>query len=275
MPMTIFTLTSARSGTLYLKGLFEKNVKDCVCRHEPFFDIGNPTLFGRAIYDAQRGNLDRIRQLLAKKRNYIRGLNAPVYLETSHAFLKSAYVAALEFFPDMRLIHVIRDPLKIAKSEAYREEWRRRMRAPFHYYKGDDGNRYFVWALTGNEPIYRRFNFERITLFQRYLIQWIEIENRAIHFLEQNRLHDRCMTLHSPHDLNDPEKIKELFSRLGVQRRSAHLVMNGRKNRSWGHVTRITDEDIAQADEVIARLPDEYLKIFRNPPYNRFDWSRR
>ena len=121
MKTVIFTLTSARSGTLYLRSLFQKNVCDCVCRHEPFFDWGNPTLFGRAIEDASLGQLDRIRALLAKKRAYIDRLQASAYLESSHAFLKSAYVAALEFFPEMRLIHLIRDPLKVAKSEAYRQ----------------------------------------------------------------------------------------------------------------------------------------------------------
>ena len=120
-PLTIFTLTSARSGTLYLRSLFQNNVLDCVCRHEPFFDWGNPTLFGPAIYDAHAGRLDRIRARLARKRDYISRLRTGVYLESSHAFLKSAYVAAMEFFPDMRLIHLIRDPLMVAKSEAVRE----------------------------------------------------------------------------------------------------------------------------------------------------------
>src|SRR5690349_14373424 len=105
MKTTIFTLTSARSGTLYLKELFVRNVRNSVCRHEPFFDWGNPTLFGPAIYDAATGRLDRIRKLLAKKRQYVNGLPGQVYLESSHAFLKSAYVAALEYFPEMQLLH--------------------------------------------------------------------------------------------------------------------------------------------------------------------------
>src|SRR5262249_40384299 len=138
MPTVIFTLTSARSGTLYLRSLFKHNVADCVCRHEPFFDWGNPTLFGRAIYDAYAGRVDRIRSLLLKKRSYIERLRTDSYIESSHAFLKSAYLAALEVFPEMRLIHLIRDPLKVAKSEAYRQMWRQRLHTPFHFYRGDD-----------------------------------------------------------------------------------------------------------------------------------------
>src|SRR5581483_9177855 len=71
MELVIFTLASARSGTLYLRNLFQNNLKDCVCRHEPFFDWGNPTLFGPAIYDAYAGRWDRIRERLANKRAYI------------------------------------------------------------------------------------------------------------------------------------------------------------------------------------------------------------
>src|SRR6476646_7372875 len=151
MKKVIFTLTSARSGTLYLRALFAHNVPGCVCRHEPFCDCGNPTLFGRSIYDAYAGRIDRIRKLLAKKRRYIERLSGHTYLESSHAFLKSSYVAALEYFPEMRLVHLIRDPLKVAKSEAFRFLWRERLHAPFHFYTGDDGQRHFAWALTGNE----------------------------------------------------------------------------------------------------------------------------
>src|SRR5215469_18281751 len=111
MKRILFTLASARSGTLYLRDLFRSNAVDCAARHEPFFDWGNPTLFGPAIYDAFAGRLDPIRARLAKKRDYIERLHKTVYLESSHAFLKSTYVAALEFFPELRLIHLIRNPL--------------------------------------------------------------------------------------------------------------------------------------------------------------------
>jgi hypothetical protein len=215
LPVTIFTLASARSGTLYLRGLFERNLEDCVCRHEPFFDWGNPTLFGPAIYDAYAGRLDRIRSRLARKRDYIRRQHTKVYLESSHAFLKSAYLAALEFFPDMRLVHLIRNPMLVAKSEAVREERRRRAHAPFHYYLGDDGERHFYWSLTMNEEIYWSFDRARLSLFQKYLIQWIEIENRAMGFLNQHRLHERCVTLHSPRYLNSTDLTPSLAGASG------------------------------------------------------------
>ncbi|HWI57369.1 MAG TPA: hypothetical protein VNZ22_09095 [Bacillota bacterium] len=275
MKQTFFTLTSARAGTLYLRSLFQQNIQDCVCRHEPFFDWGNPTLFGRAIYDAYAGRLDRVRALLAKKRAYIERLPGRVYLESSHAFLKSAYVAALEFFPELRLIHLIRDPLKVARSEAYRETWRRRVHAPFHFYKGEDQQRHFVWALTGQEAIFQPFAGTGISLFQWYLIQWIEIENRAMQFLEQHQLQGRCFTLHSPGDLNDPAKIQELFDFFGLARKYPGLVLSGRKNRSLGYSRTLDPELEREYEAVVAQLPARHLDIFQREPYAHYPWSAR
>lgn len=270
-----FVLASARSGTLFLKGLFQKNITGCACRHEPFFDWGNPTLFGPAIYDAHVGRLDRIRARLTKKRDYIERLHGDIYLESSHAFLKSHHVAALEFFPDMRLIHLVRNPLYVAKSEARRQEYREMFHAPFHFYRGDDGRRHFCWALTGNEEIFQHFDPARLSLFQWYLLQWIEIENRAMQFLDTHHLHDRCFMLHTPHDLNDVEKVRELFTYFQLPTIQPQIVVQGRTNKSIGLKTVITPEDEQQCDELLAQLPDRHLAIFRREPYLNMGWSAR
>ena len=275
MKQVIFTLSSARSGTVYLRHLFQNNIPACVCRHEPFFDWGNPTLFGPAIYDAFAGRIDRIRARLARKRRYIDRLRGGAYLESSHAFLKSSYVAALEFFPDMRLVHLVRNPLKVAKSEAYREQWRRRVHAPFHFYRGDDGCRHFCWALTGNEEIFRCYDRERLTLFEWYLIQWIEIENRAMRFLDEHKLHERCFSLHSTEDLNDPARIRSMFDFLGLQLRLPDVVFGGRKNKSFGVKTVITGQDETECETVLKRMPSRFLEIFHRPPYVNYPWSER
>jgi hypothetical protein len=275
MKRTIFTLASARSGTLFLRDLFRLNAVNCVCRHEPFFDWGNPTMFGPAIYDAYAGRLDRLRARLAKKRDYLERLPGAVYLESSHAFLKSAYLAALEVFPGLLLVHLIRDPLQVAKSEAYRHQWRQRLRAPFHFYRGDDGRRHFYWSLTGNEEIFGNFARTPLTLFQWYLVQWIEIENRAMDFLDRHQLHGRCFTMQSPADLNVPEKVRALFDFLGLPTRLPHILMGRPRNKSLGPRTIVTPEDERQGEAVLGQLPAHYLEIFQREPYRQFHWSRR
>ncbi|PWU14894.1 MAG: hypothetical protein C5B50_16320 [Verrucomicrobia bacterium] len=271
---TIFTLASARSGTLYLKSLFQKNTRNCACRHEPFFDWGNPTFFGPAIYDAYAGRLDRLRKRMAKKHDYVQHLPGDTYLESSHAVLKSAYRVALEFFPDLRLIHLIRDPLRVARSEAWRETWRRRFQAPFHFYKGEDGRRHFAWALTGNEEIFRTLSGRRLSLFEWYLVQWIEIENRAMRFLDENHLHDRCFALQTA-ELNDPSKVREMFDFLALPPARDEVFLEGRKNRSFGYSSVVTDEETNQWSAILHQLPSHYLEIFHREPYVSCEWWGR
>lgn len=273
--LLIFTLSSARSGTLYLRSLFRRNLRDCVTRHEPFFDWGNPTLFGPAIYDAWAGRKERVRQRLEKKRRYIERLPGSVYLESSHAFLKSAYVAALEVFPQLRLVHLIRQPIAVARSAAWREQWRRRVHAPFHFYRGEDGRRHFAWALTGNEAIFRHFDGFPLTLFQWYLLEWLEIENRAMHFLEQHQLHERCFTLHTPAELNQPERIGAMFEFFGLTPIHGEVKLGGRKNRSLGYSREQQAEQERQYAQVLERVPEQYLAIFQNPPYANYPWAER
>ena len=79
----------------------------------------------------------------------------------------------------------MREPLKVAKSETYRHELLNWFHAPLRNYRGGDGRRYFRWALTGLEPIYRSLDNLQLSLFQRYVVQWIEIENRAMQFLDR------------------------------------------------------------------------------------------
>jgi len=273
MKKIIFTLAEARSGTLYLRNLFRLNARDCDCRHETFFDFGNPTMFGPAIYDAYAGRLEKIRTRLQKKSDYLQNLSGSIYFESSHAFLKSAYATALEFFPNLQLVHLVRNPLRVAASEAYREFWRRRLHAPFHFYRGNDGQRHFAWALTGNEEIFQYFVGKKLSLFQWYLLQWIEIENRAMNFLDQNRLHDRCFTLDSPRDLNDSVKIREMFDFLGVPTKQPRVIFGGRKNKSIGYFSAAALQNENEFQSLLERLPGRYLKIFNEAPYSNFNWN--
>lgn len=272
MKKIIFTLADARSGTLYLRNLFCLNACDCASRHETFFDFGNPPMFGPVIYDAYAGRLGNVRSHLEKKRAYIQRLPESVYIESSHAFLKSAWVSALDIFPDLHLVHLVRNPLKVAASQAYRELWRRRFHAPFHFYKGDDGRRHFAWALTGNEEIFHHFAGAPLSLFQWYLLQWIEIENRAMKFINDNNLHHRCFTLDSPRELNNAGKIREMFNFLGVKTKHPRILFGGRKNKSWGYSLMPAAWNESEFQYLLERLPERWLEIFNHKPYCDLEW---
>jgi hypothetical protein len=269
----VFVLANGRSGTRFLCDLFLRNVSNCVCVHEPYFDRMNPSMFGESIYHLERGNREEIRKLLRRKKEGISRYYPRVYVETSHAFLKSFYDVAVEFFPEMKLVHLIRHPLETAMSEANRETAAHRFHFPFRFYWGDDGRRYYRWSLTGREAIFREFRDRELTLFERYLIQWIEIENRAMNFLDRFDKHDACFTLHSPNDLNDPLCVSALFRFLGLDFAGDRLVIAGSRNPTPRARTLVQLEDKRRAAEVIADLPPAYLSIFAAPPYSSREWA--
>jgi hypothetical protein len=269
----VFTLTSGRSGTLFLSTLLRRNARGCAVMHEPYLRPGNPNMFGQPIYDHFAGNRDAIRILVRQKRDTIEKYSSVQYIETSHAFLKSYWDIAPEFFPEMKIIHLIRHPLQVARSEANRETLINRWRLPLRYYRAGDGRKYFRWSLTGRESIFGSFDPGQLSLFQRYLIQWIEIENRAMTFLDRFDLRSSCMTLHSPQDLNDAHAINKLLRFLNIEIGSRKVIFPANQNRNPLTPTVIGAKEIYQCRKIIKYIPAQYLEIFEREPYANCDWN--
>ena len=267
---TIFALASGRSGTHFLSQLLARNAQGCASRHEPY--VFNPSMFGRPIWDYAVGARDNTRKLLARKTRIIARCGAPTYVETSHAFLKSYFDLAPEYFENLKVIHLLRNPLMVARSEANREEYAHWLRFPLRHYRGGDSRKHFRWSLTGLEPIFRHFDLAKLSLFQRYAIQWIEIENRAMAFLDRTGKHDECFTLETPRDLNDRARIRELFDFYGLAQCKPEITLAGSKNLN-PRPTVVGDEDRRQFADIVAALPPKYLAIFQREPYIRFPWA--
>ena len=270
---TIFTLTSGRSGTRFLSELLHATLSDCRVEHEPYLQRGNPTMFGLPIYDHSTGNLDAVRECVAQKRNAIERYRARCYIETSHAFLKSWWDIAPEFFPRMKVLHLIRHPLEVAKSEANREAFIHRWHLPRRNYRGRDGRRYFFWALTGNEPIFHSHGLTNLTRFQHYLVQWIEIENRAMSFLQRFDMSASCMTLHTPHAFVDSQVVDKLIEFIGLERKPDSAIAPRYRNRTPGRPTGLGNEDLRQCRQIVESIPSGYLEIFHHAPYSLCEWS--
>ena len=266
----IFALASGRSGTKYLSELFKYNVPNCITKHEPYFDM-----FGKPIYWYQAGDSEKIRRRFKLKKKLIQRYHADVYLETNHAFLKSFADIAMESFPDMKLVHLIRNPLEVAKSQYHRPVWIGKPQSwyytTFYSYRGDDRKKYLKWALTGNEQIYQDITLN-LTRYQQLLVQWIELENRAITFLDTYKKQKDCITFNSPKDLNDKQKLQEMFTYFNIKTHTSDLIMEGKKNVAKTP-TIVTNEDHQQLQKLVHHLPDRYLQIFHHPPYNQFKWA--
>jgi hypothetical protein len=147
-------------------------------------------------------------------------------------------------------------------------------------YKGDDGNKYIKWTLTGNEEIYKICKFDNNTIYQitepkkiyqYFILEWIETENRAINFLNKYKKHDDCFTLDVPKDLNDEQKIKTMFKFFNLEMKNKTITFEGRKNKGKKK-TIITEDEKNHFSEIISLVPNNYLEIFKNKPYTDFDW---
>jgi len=106
------------------------------------------------------------------------------------------------------------------------------------------------------------------------VLQWIEIENRAMEFLRSFGKEQDCFTLHSPVELNDKEKVQSLLEFLGLPRRGQEIALKGSKNRTPGVETEISTRDREEFAEAVSRLPEVYRGIFRQAPYSQFEWAR-
>ena len=273
----IFCLTSGRTGTKYLSYIFKNNVENCISVHHH----SSPDMFGKAIYWHQTGEIEKLKKLFNKKQKKIQQYNADAYAEINHAFLKSFYDVAIEAFPDMKLIHLIRNPLKVARSNLNRYKMIKKMHAPYTY-KGDSRKKYIKWALTGEEEIFKNFVFDEKTIFdlsdelkvyQFFLLQWIEIENRAMAFLDRYNKHNDCYTLETPKDLNDSAVLNDMFKFFGLKLKQEDILFRGRKNRNI-KPTVITEDEKNKLKEIVTKINDQYLKIFRNKPYTNFEWIK-
>jgi hypothetical protein len=267
MSNIIFVLSNGRSGTYYLSQLFRFNAGRCTVVHEPLWQIGNPTFFGPAIHAATNGQLPELRRLMQRKRRFIDRLEQDCYVETSHAFLKSAYLVAHEYFADLKFVRLIRDPMKVAKSQLLREALARRWHMPMLCYKGPDGVAYQRWALTGLEPIFQDLRGFPLTRLQWFVVEWIAIENRAQTYLEQYGAKFSCVTLLTPEDLRDADRIEVMFRELGVAQARTPLAWPTKTNHNWGTPTVIDAADVAAAHAVVAALPEKYKTIFAEAPY--------
>lgn len=259
--------------------LLKRNAPQCTVVHETHeLNWRNPPMFGRVIYDHTTGRLDAVRAALRRKRRAIDAYPTHTYIEASHAFLKSYWDLAPEFFPQTKVFHLIRHPLEVACSEANRELWmvkRRKfpVRYRYRYYRGSDGRRYKRFALTELEPIYKSFDLSRLTLFQRYLVQWIELENRAMAYLDRFDMHARCFTLHTPQDLDNPQVAASALDFAGVDP-AGEVLLPGQQNPTPpGYETIVGDDELHQCRDIVAALPATYLEIFHSEPYAGQAWA--
>lgn len=267
--LALFVLASGRSGTSYLADFFTKNVEYCYSTHEPYFAIGNPTLFGKPIEWNARQNDNALIPTLERKCRFISNRKQSFYFESNHAFLKAFHRHAGTLLRNPGFIHLVRHPLKVAKSEYQRELLIRKLRLPFVDYTSETGERLFRWALTGKETLFEHYS-PTISRFQFYLLQWLEIEHRAMHLIQANNWQDRVFFIDVEVDLKREEVLRNMTRFFDLPVRPEFNLNLHRNITPFIGPTSITEQDKKEFQEIAAKLPDSYRELIHS--YRDCSW---
>jgi hypothetical protein len=92
-------------------------------------------------------------------------------------------------------------------------------------------------------------------------------------YLDRFGMHERCLTLHSPRDLNSPQAVSTILQFLEVEPLRADPALPGVQNRTPGYETVVGESQARECREVIERLPAQALSIFQRAPYADQEWS--
>ncbi|MBY0473547.1 MAG: hypothetical protein K2Q13_00615 [Nitrosomonas sp.] len=269
--LVLFTLASGRSGTSFLADFFARNITQCYSTHEPYFTFGNPTLFGQPIAWNTQRNDGALLPVLERKCRFIASRKKPFYFESNHAFLKAFNRHAGTLLHNPGFIHLVRDPLRVAKSEYVREQMMRKLHFPLADYADDSGARFFRWALTGQEEVFRHYP-PSLSRFQFYLLQWLEIEYRAMQLIQDHHWQDRVFFIDVGVDLQREAVLKNMIRFFDLPHQPA-FKMNLRRNQTpFIGPTLITQQDKQEFQAIARNLPERYKKLLQNQPYRDCSW---
>ncbi|SEG23539.1 hypothetical protein [Nitrosomonas ureae] len=269
-PLTLFTLASGRSGTSFLADFFARNITHCYSTHEPYFTFGNPTLFGKPVDWNTRHNDRALLPVLERKCRFIASRKQPFYFESNHAFLKAFNRHAAALLNNPGFIRLVRHPLLVAKSEYVRERIIRQLHVPFADYAGDSGERFFRWALTGQEEVFRHYPV--LSRFQFYVLQWLEIEHRAMQLIRDNHWQDRVFFIDVGVDLKREAVLKDMVDFFGLPHKPIFNLDLYRNPTPFIGPIILTEQDKQEFQAIARDLPERYKMLLQSQPYRECSW---
>jgi hypothetical protein len=106
----VFTLTTGRSGTLYLAELLAKNLPDAECYHEitgwDRFGVDTPDISHMTLFNSQ-GNVEKVQAFWRAKLARVAATPRQFYVETSHLLMKAGLVENIAPLTAKGTVHLI------------------------------------------------------------------------------------------------------------------------------------------------------------------------
>ncbi|MBF0187275.1 MAG: hypothetical protein HQL50_05050 [Magnetococcales bacterium] len=267
MPQYLYTACTGRCGQSSLAAYINTFGKRCFAEVEPpelvyksHWPLGNwigliqrkwiltHELLGRGKaltwYDEDKDALlDRLAQRRHRRvQRLLKSHDADYYIELSKFFIRSYCDATHRIVPDMGALLLYRNPLKNARSFVNRKK---------------------NFSLDGVMPFFKKACFpidiDRLSKYQLYLWQWVEIDLRYQRFVEENRIerHSRFRT----EDLNDIAQVSDLFDQLGIERTGEITPLQPRNtNLSQGRkATAVLPEDHDAFLQFLEMIPSDIM----------------
>ncbi|MFX1282159.1 MAG: sulfotransferase domain-containing protein [Promethearchaeota archaeon] len=272
----VFTSTTGRSGTGYLANIINTNAKNASAEHDPYpRGYGDPIrwydnferdklikLAKKKITRLKRGkrygkmlNLPLVRDTLGRGkkqsksflrltrrlRNRVSSYIAlvdikEIYLESTHAFTKSFGEEMYLLNPQLSLIHLVRNPLHVAKS---------------FYNRGSIPDPKNIYLL---DPNFKRNELKIISPmsdFQKCLWYWFETELRHQRFIKKYDV-EKVIDI-DIEELNDEYQVRKMFKILGITFKQLKLSVDRNINIE---PTILSAQDLKDAKQFVDTIPD-------------------
>ena len=197
--------------------------------------------------------LDSISKIVAEKGSY---------MESTPMFMRVLSNPVVEKFENVKVIHLLRDPMEVARSYVNRESY------PSHESR--------PWRIPLNSP-QSRFKFPlKLTPLQENLCDWLENELR---FLENESKFSATVDFYFS-DYNNVDALAKMFAELRLKfdrtKLEYHLKTKDLDQNSNSVTTEISETDKAEAVQLIRMLGKSGFPTekFLNKMYQRFWFTR-
>lgn len=269
----IFTATTGRSGSVYLENLINENAINAFAEHEPhiidpdlssywFYKNSEKELYNLSLKKLQRLKKGEnffilqkylINKIPSKYRKIIRKRipllpTKEIYVEVDNLFLKSFGSTLYKLFPSMKLIHLTRDPLEVARSIQIRKSYPNKEKP------------YYLWPeWKKNELILKSKLLNKLNTFQLALWYWFEMELRYSKFIENNNI--KKIYEVDIKDLNNPKRVKEMFDFFNITYNKINIDVPKHKGPIK---SKINEYYINLTRELLTEIPDWVLERISN-----------
>ncbi|MGR8981774.1 MAG: sulfotransferase domain-containing protein [Gammaproteobacteria bacterium] len=241
----IFTATTGRSGTATLQKIFE-TIPCCKSVHEPY-----PIMNDAVLKAASSGDQKYVTDFYWRRKSVnIRraAIGNSYYLEANHLFIKTFISEAVrDFGSRVAVIHLVRDPVDVAKSLYQLGDFAAETRTAWWLDHRASSNRIPIADILDCDAEFSH-------LFYKGLWYWFEIEARIAEW--RKRLPEVQFIRFETEWFNEKKKICELLEKLGVEYQEALLevVVGAREN------TRV---ELKESDDIAADRAKLMLKLFK------------